>query len=193
MNTVLPIAYWPPLTYFLLLNAGWKIDSKEHYQKRTLRNRCYLFDSKVAQRLTIPLVKGKHNQMPIDAVRISYDTNWVHDHCKSIINQYRTSPYFIYYYEEIESCILNNCETLWDFNISILNWVMQKFFSGTKIGIQEEYEGSSFDALEQRFYSPVLQHLPYQSNADVWKVSILDTIMHLGPEIGYFDDNKLRI
>ena len=86
--------YLPPVSWCA---AAWNseaivVEACENYQKGSLRNRCFIAGPNGVQRLSIPLEKGKHRQMPIRDVRIAYDEPWQRQHWRSISTAYGNAP-----------------------------------------------------------------------------------------------------
>ncbi|TVR78747.1 MAG: hypothetical protein EA412_07880 [Chitinophagaceae bacterium] len=96
---LLNLYYLPPIEWFAYyVNAeSIYIEACENYQKRSFRNRCYITGADGVQRLSIPLMSGKHSRKMYKEVEISYSEKWVRDHWKSLCTSYRSSPYFEYY------------------------------------------------------------------------------------------------
>lgn len=112
-------AYLPPLAWYLLAQktTSWHWEAHENYQKGGFRNRCRIATANGNAWLSVPLVKGKHQATPIQDVRISYATDWVREHQKTISSAYGRAPYFEFYAEPLFTllnqrplllCSLNN-------------------------------------------------------------------------------------
>lgn len=116
------------------------LDGAEHYQKGGLRNRCFIAGPNGVQRLSIPLLKGKHQQTPIREVRISYDGRWQQQHWRTIQAAYGKAPFFEHYADEIMPFYVRKWEFLFDYNFEIQTLILKK-----KLGwpgefiIQENY------------------------------------------------------
>ena len=100
--------YFPCIASFseLMNHDSIEIQAAEHYQKNSLRNRCYLTGSQGKYLLSVPLVKGKNQQQKIKDVRISYDFDWTTLHLKTISNNYIKSPFFNHYYPAIVQILM---------------------------------------------------------------------------------------
>ena len=120
------IAYLPPVSW---CSAFWNasqvvIEACEHYQKGSLRNRAYLAGPNGIQRLSIPLLKGKHQQTPIREVRISYHEQWQRQHWRTISTAYGNAPYFEHYAGELHRFYEKEYEFLFDYNLELLKFVL---------------------------------------------------------------------
>ena len=128
MPLILPILYLPSVSWCA---AAWNhrevwLEACEHYQKGSLRNRCYIAGPNGVQRLSIPLAKGKHQQTPIREVRISCDEPWQRQHWRSIRTAYGNAPYFEHYADGIAPFYERRFEFLFDYNYELLTYIFQK-------------------------------------------------------------------
>lgn len=125
---LLSLAYLPPVSWFALLEHTETavLEVHENYQKGSLRNRCHIAGPNGVQRLSIPLVKGKHQQMPIREARIAYDEPWQRLHWRSIRAAYGNAPFFEHYADTLALFFEKNYPFLFDFNLELLYWLMAK-------------------------------------------------------------------
>ena len=116
------------------------LDGAEHYQKGSLRNRCHVAGPNGPQRMSIPLVKGKHQQTPIREVRISYEEPWQRQHWRTIQAAYGNAPYFEHYADDIRVFYEQKWTFLFDYNLDFQLLILKK-----KLGwegafvLQEDY------------------------------------------------------
>ena len=128
MTPLLSLAYLPPVAW---CSVAWKtetvaLEAAEHYQKSSLRNRCYIAGPNGIQRLSIPLVKGKHQQTPIREVRISYDEPWQRQHWRSIKTAYGNAPFFEHFADQLSRFYERPYPFLFDFNLDLLQFIFQE-------------------------------------------------------------------
>ena len=128
MIPLLPLAYLPPISW---CSVVWGVETAaleacDHYQKGSLRNRCYLAGPNGVQRLSIPLAKGKNQQTAIRDVRISYDEPWQRQHWRSIKTAYGNAPFFEHYEAEIIRFYERPYTFLFDYNLDFLQFILQK-------------------------------------------------------------------
>ena len=194
--------YFPSISTFLLILACdemW-VEKSENYQKSSLRNRCLLRSANGPLALSIPLLKGKHQQQPIQDVKISYDENWFENHWKSIKSCYGRAPYFIYYSNQLKQLIYSKCTHLFQLNDLILRWMFEMMELDTSlikytVAYQKNPSGEVLDARNQLLAPPksskVLEVLrkvmlkyetAFQTGIDISLLSTLDLILHCGPE-----------
>ncbi|MES2838201.1 MAG: WbqC family protein [Bacteroidota bacterium] len=117
---ILSTAYAPPLAYMnLLLNNNCIISTDERFVKQTYRNRCTILGANGLQDLSIPL-KNRKNHSVTAALEIDYSQNWQKLHWKALEAAYKNSPYYDYFYFELQEFYENNFVLLSDFNYQLL-------------------------------------------------------------------------
>lgn len=126
MVPTVSLGYFPPVSWFALLwqNDCLIVEAQEHFQKGTIRNRCYIAGANGIQRLSIPLVKGKNQQQPIREVRIAYDEPWQRQHWRSIKTSYGNAPYWEHFEDTLLPFFEKKHVFLFDFNLELLHWLM---------------------------------------------------------------------
>ncbi|MBK8699406.1 MAG: WbqC family protein [Saprospiraceae bacterium] len=173
---------FPDAAYFstLLAAGGGIIDACEHYQKRSDRNRYRVAGGNGIVTLSIPLLRGKNEQMPIRDVRIAYAENWPRIHAATLRAAYGKSAYFEHYYDDLEKLLESRPVFLWDLNrqslMLMLTWL--------KLSVQITDSG---DYLPD---CPDTSTLGYKPYAQVFEprfgfisgLSAIDLVMNTGPE-----------
>ena len=122
-------------------------------------------------------------------VMISYDEMWQNNHWKSFVSAYQSSPFFEFYQDELEAVFFKKQKKLLDFNMDILQLIMDWLELDTQIKI----------STEQPLYNPTGEalisakkatslHLPkyiqvFESKLGfISNLNALDLICCLGPE-----------
>ncbi|CAH1000451.1 hypothetical protein LEM8419_01604 [Neolewinella maritima] len=185
-HLVTTTAYFPPLEWFVaaLASNEWRWEAKENYQKGGWRNRCMILSANGPLRLSVPLLGGKHQQMPIQEVRIDRRTDWQRQHVQSIRSAYGRAPFFEHYGEEVLQLIDSDTDTLWELNCKIAEGLLRLFGASIELLPTEVFRGGAAGA----GYStpPPLTSYP-QVFADrfgyVGGLSVLDGLFCLGPEL----------
>jgi hypothetical protein len=173
------------------------IEAKENYQKRSFRNRYHIGTHQGLLELSVPLLKGKNNQLPITEVIISYDTNWPQIHWRAIQSSYGKSAYFIYYSDHIREVLFSGRDSLFELNKLSIEMTKQILQQEWKIKYTEEYKKQYLPSVLDLRSKINLKNLASTSFPEYYQVysaaagfipdlSILDLIFHLGPDaVGY--------
>lgn len=121
--------YFPsiPTMRLMLQRQHIEMEYDETFQKNSLRNRCYLASSQGARFISVPLVKGKHQQQPIRQVRIAYDENWPLKHLRCIETNYSKAPFYSHYIDEVRQILYAHPIHLIELNWSIMQFLSSSF------------------------------------------------------------------
>lgn len=92
------------------------------------------------QALSYPVVhKDGTHRIPIREIGIDWSTPWLQQHKRAIVSAYRTSAYFEYYQDELFDIMDRKPEKLFDFNLSILRFFIEKTGIGADLRLTDEY------------------------------------------------------
>jgi hypothetical protein len=191
---LLSTAYLPPIEYFSAISQSDEvlIELKENYLKQSYRNRCYILSAHGPQMLTIPVFLGSLHKTPIKDIRIDYSKRWQQVHLRAMEASYNASPYFEYYFENIEKIISKKQEFLFELNMEILLSVLsmlkiKRQFSYTSEFVPVENNDSDLrykispkkiSQYSNREYLQVFAN----ENGFVPDLSIVDLLFNQGPE-----------
>jgi len=142
-NTILiESQFLPPIQLFSCLKAKPKlvIEAHENYQKKSYRNSCDVLGANGVKRFSVPLGKGKHQQMPIQKVSISYDEDWVDNFVKLCESNYNKSPFIDYILPDIETILNRRSDSLFHLNMEILQWVLNFMEFEVELSCSTSYE-----------------------------------------------------
>ena len=158
---VLSTAFCPPIEYFAVL-AGYSsvfIDSGENYQKQSWRNRCRILTANGPESLNVPVVHENGTfSLPIKEIRVEYTTPWVLRTKRAIESAYSSSPFFIYYRDELFAILDSHPATLWELNRRIID------FFCAKIGIAPQFvETAVYNPPCAASSSPTSPVIPFSS------------------------------
>ncbi len=200
------LPFFGALQYYRLLASASivELEAREHYQKGGYRNRCLLAGPNGIQRLSIPLQKGKHQSLPIQEVRLSYNENWPLNSWRGIQTAYGSAPFFIHYADDIREVLMARHERLWDLNIAalrtsfrLLRWTDRLQIKETT-DYQKTKEGSS-DWRDRISPKQACKDIPAypQVFADkhgfIPDLSILDLLFCMGPSAAdYLRQNLIQ-
>jgi WbqC-like protein family len=196
-DCVLGSQYIPSIEYF----AHWKyhgkirIEAHEHFQKRTWRNKTAIQGPDLPLLLTVPLCKGKHQQMLIREVLISYDEPWHKIHLNSLKTAYGKTAFFDEITSELERIYDSNPRTLWELNQNFIDSITSMMPGEWNMELTESFHpvyaddildlrkgipgGASAFQMDDSLAYPQVQrlHKVHQPN-----LCILDALCHLGPD-----------
>jgi hypothetical protein len=126
--------YLPWLGYFDLIEQSDVFVFLDHVQfskqGRQSRNTIRSKDGEIL--LSMPVLKGKTPDNPINEVRIDHSRNPLKKHLNSIQTNYRKSKNYDSMFPEIESIYSNVSEELIDLNVDLIKWGCQKLSIDTK-------------------------------------------------------------
>jgi len=193
---VLPTSYFPNIRYFAVLAqaAQVQVEIWETYPKQTPRNHCIIMGSNGPLKLSVPVKKAYGTKTKTADVLTDTRGNWPLIHWRAIEAAYNSSPYFLYYREEIGPLF----KTFGQKKISELNLEITKklcdicgigpefsftqtyikLFENTIIDFREIFSTQNNNPSDYPFY---LQVFSNKFNF-VPNLSILDLICNLGPE-----------
>ena len=160
MTKLLSTAYFPPVSYFAAIAQDMEglirrrgdgnsielspsvvyIESCENFQKQSYRNRCLFYAADGVQTLSVPIVHegGTHKHL-ISQLKVDYVKPWLHQHKRAIESAYMTSAYFEYYRDELFA-ILDSCpERLFDLNMSLIRFFIDKIGLKVDLRMTTEY------------------------------------------------------
>ena len=171
------------------------LEKCETFHKQTFRNRCRFLSSNGVENLSFPIV---HNgRYSIGEVLVDYSTPWVEKTKRAIDSAYYTSAYFEYYRDELYALLDRREETLWELDLSIIDFFCRKIgisvqFAPTEAFYKEDspygedYREAIHPKREDRILSslgldrPYFQvfsgKFPFQEN-----LSIMDLLFNEGP------------
>ena len=202
MHIITPIYYLPPISCVALYiqNEDITIESFEHYQKGTFRNKCKIGTSQGPLLLSIPLRRGKHQSQDIRQVLISNEDNWALQHIRSIRTAYSNTPYFEHYFYQFEEIFQKPHTLLWEFNLDMLKIIQQCIGSNIDFSFSLEYiSETGNDIIDLRNKKrPFMEIPPYPQVHEggipfQQDLSIIDLIFHLGPEaLSYLKSIRLN-
>ncbi|MBI1835721.1 MAG: WbqC family protein [Flavobacteriia bacterium] len=193
MHLIFPTSYFGNINYYseLIKCNTISIESKEHIQKQSYRNRCDILTSNGVQQLSIPLIRKNGSKTVIDEVEISPLNDWRKDHWKAIESAYSSSVYFDFYGLEIEELIYDYEPNLLLFNQKINSRIQKWLGIETQIQftntyIKQELELDLREILSSKkqekknnyktYFQVFNDKFPFTPN-----LSILDVICNLGP------------
>jgi hypothetical protein len=158
---LLTTAYFPPVSYFAAMAQEMTglisrrgdggsfelspsvvyIEACENFQKQSYRNRCRFYGAEGVQTLSFPILhEGGTHKLPISGIKIDYRTPWVQQHERAIVSAYGTSAYFDYYKDELFAILEAGHELLFDLNLELIRFFIEKTGIKVDLRLTEDYE-----------------------------------------------------
>jgi len=194
---VFELQYFPPLIFFpaLYKESYVYIDIYEDYHKMSFRNRCLVAGAQGIISLSVPLLHGRNQHLPMKEVMISDSENWQARHLKSIQSAYNRSPFFEYYKEEVAGLFINSFDRLADWNIHCLNWLRKKMewpaeilYTKSTVPFRSEGVDDRRNLVMPKNYinwNPAKYRQVFEERTGFFpNLSILDLLFNTGPKSG---------
>ncbi len=195
---LLTSAYFPPISYMSLIAQSdlVYIEAHENYQKQSYRNRCYIAGPNGKQMLNIPVIKTNGNHTLITEVQLSEQMNWKKHHWNSIQTAYNSSPFMLYYEDEIKAIFFAQHQSLWELNMQLLELMIELLQLNTEIKTTTSFEINVDEIKDFRqVINPKKEDgITYPNYIRVYEdknefmpnLSILDLLFNMGPEAGTY-------
>ena len=206
MNTsyaLFSTAYFPPISYVaaMLDKPVVVVEQYETFPKQTYRNRAVVATANGLLPLSVPVIRTNGNHTYTKDMDICYNENWAAKHWRAIESAYNSSPYFLYYKDDVEAILNKKHRTLLELNMDILAFVFKKLKVAKDIILSTDFvvvdANADIEDYRNRF-SPknkeTIQLPPYdQVFEDRYgfqqDLSILDLLFNMGPDsLGYLKE-----
>jgi hypothetical protein len=193
-NILISSAYLPPVEYFSMILHADKvlIEREENYVKQSYRNRCYILSPHGPQILSVPVYRGKGHKKQIKEIRIDYSKRWQQVHLGALLASYSSSPYFQFYFENIEKVISSNPSFLLDLNMELTDTILKMLnipisysYTGSfepEGNIENDFRYSLSPKKKSQFVCKEYLQVFSLNNQFVQRLSIIDLIFNTGPE-----------
>lgn len=197
--TLLSTAYFPPIQYFSKLYAASGgpvyLEACESFVKQTYRSRCLIVEARGAQMLSIPVEHGAGRKQTIRELRLSSHGSWQRSHIQAIRTAYGPSPFFEYYWDDIEAELKRQWVHLWDLNLSMIELIASMIDLDICLRETSDYLAPTNSPDDWRYRirpkhteaDPTFVAPPYYQpfalrHGFVPNASILDLLFNMGPE-----------
>jgi hypothetical protein len=187
-------AYLPPVTYFSLIAGAGEVfvEREESYLKQSFRNRCYILSTHGPQHLTIPVYRGSQHKTPVRDISIDYSKRWQQVHLGALTSSYKASPFFEFYFENIENIILKNHKFLLDLNLELIEALLKMLNINIAISYTSVFEPANNSDYDFRYtISPKMESTvkvkEYFQVFNTFKgfvpyLSVIDLIFNMGTD-----------
>jgi hypothetical protein len=191
---LLSTAYLPTVEYisYIIHAEEALIEREENYLKQSYRNRCYILSASGPQLLTVPVYMGSIHKTPVREIRIDYSKRWQQVHLRALTASYKSSPFFIYYFENIEKIILSNYEFLLDLNMDLLKAALKMINIEANISYTSEFKPVGISKYDFRYSINPKKETGFNAKKYIQVftggknfvpgLSIVDLIFNAGPE-----------
>ena len=152
MDILIHPNYFPNIHQFTQIIKANNIlfEVSDNYQKQTFRNRTYIYGANGKLGLFIPVIHTHKNRELFKDVKISYDSNWMDLHLKSLQSAYRSSPYFEYFEDDFIKLYSEKEKFLADFNIKCIKLISNLLDLDLDFKISNEYVEKTSDIIDLR-------------------------------------------
>jgi hypothetical protein len=117
--------YFPCITVSKILSNHSHIGILlyEPFRKMSFQNRCIIPTANGLVGLSVPLVGGRDNKLPMGKVRIDNKQRWQIIHWRTITSAYNRSPFFEFYAHSLERVFQTEVEFLHEWNGLVFSWL----------------------------------------------------------------------
>ena len=152
MDILIHPNYFPNIHQFTQIIKANNIlfEVSDNYQKQTFRNRTYIYGANGKLGLFIPVIHTHKNRELFKDVKISYESNWMDLHLKSLQSAYRSSPYFEYFEDDFIKLYSEKEKFLVDFNIKCIKLISILLDLDLDYKISSEYVEKTNDIIDLR-------------------------------------------
>ena len=152
MDILIHPNYFPNIHQFTQIIKANNIlfEVSDNYQKQTFRNRTYIYGANGKLGLFIPVIHTHKNRELFKDVKISYESNWMDLHLKSLQSAYRSSPYFEYFEDNFIKLYSEKEKFLVDFNIKCIKLISNLLDLDLDFKISSKYVEKTNDIIDLR-------------------------------------------
>ena len=152
MDILIHPNYFPNIHQFNQIIKANNIlfEVSDNYQKQTFRNRTYIYGANGKLGLFIPVIHTHKQRELFKDVKISYESNWMDLHLKSLQSAYRSSPYFEYFEDDFIKLYSEKEKFLADFNIKCIQLISNLLDLDLDYKISGEYVEKTNDIIDLR-------------------------------------------
>jgi hypothetical protein len=101
-------------------------DAAERFQKMSYRNRYRISGANNSILLTVPLISGREQRLPMADVQIYNDGLWQVQHWRTLVSVYKRTPYFEHYEDLLRPLYEHSYTHLAAFNRASIDWVVKQ-------------------------------------------------------------------
>jgi hypothetical protein len=205
MKIVLHPTYFPNIAHFVaMVNAEEVIlEMEDNFLKQTYRNRTYIYGANGKLGLNIPVIHSQKNRQKYKDVKNYNQDNWQSLHWKSILSAYRTSPFFEYYEDELQSLFTKKTDFILDHNLLCLETICECLQLELNLSKTDTFEKTLKDKTDYRQLVNAKKEPNYNfekytqvfsaKHGFIPNLSILDLLFNEGPNaVNYLESQTLK-
>jgi hypothetical protein len=138
-DVITDIQYFGSISYIkhlMQLNLVY-FNENQNYTKMSFKNRMVIGTAQGPLHLSIPIIGGRDQKISLKEIEIAYHSPWMSQHYKSIVSNYKRSPFFEYYHDDIKEIYNSQPVYLYEFLIHINEWVRKQIKGKWEISKQQ--------------------------------------------------------
>lgn len=138
---LLSTAYLPPVSHFAVMARYGEvsIEACENFQKQSYRTRARILSSSGVESLSVPVSGGSGQKRLISEIEIDYKRDWVLAHERALASYYGSTPFFIYYKDDIFSVLESRPRHLLELNTRLTSLLLELLGIRCDIAFTESY------------------------------------------------------
>ncbi len=197
--TILPATTFGNVYWYATLLQGKNvvIDPNENFVKQSYRSRFSIATSQGVKLLSVPVQGQKGIKTPLAEIQIIEDDYWKAQHLKTIESAYNSSPFYLYYQEDLKRLYQQDYSSLLAFNLATIKMVSECLDLDFFYQLASNYISACPHDLDLRpVFKPSLLNKFLKANTTFPRyiqvfepklgfqpnLSILDLLFNLGPE-----------
>jgi hypothetical protein len=184
--------YFGALSYYHAFAQYEQIvfDTNAAFSKMSFKNRMVIATAQGPLLLTIPIVGGRDQKTPMNAIEIAYDSPWRTQHFKAILINYKRAPFFEYYVDSLEQLYAMEHVYLNDFLLATQHWTKTQLKANWLFETVNEHpsiqkETKLVDPMKPNNFETTTQQFQYQQVFDtttgfIPNTCIIDALFAMG-------------
>ena len=122
------LQYFGTINYIqsLMIEKVVFFDNMHPYSKMCFKNRCIIATAQGPLTLSIPIIGGRDQKLPLKDIQIDYQNAWYQQHFKALVSNYKRSPFFEYYEEGLQNLLFSQEQYLADYLLLCNEWIKKQ-------------------------------------------------------------------
>lgn len=136
---VLSTAFLPPVEWFraAALYSCVLLEGCETYQKQSFRTRSRILTAGGVETLNVPIIHSESRQ--IRDISVDYTEPWAQRIERALTAAYMSSPFFIYYQDDILPLLRSGEESLFEYNLKLIKILAELLGLRLDLRVTEEF------------------------------------------------------